>query len=68
MVNTVVWFEIPVIDLDRAVKFYTDVMEVEFHFVEDEKSKMAFFPFSRIQPQVLWFFLMVMSQAIVAGL
>ncbi len=45
MENTVVWFEIPVIDLDRAVKFYTDLMEVEFHLVEDEKSKMAFFPF-----------------------
>ena len=26
MENIVVWFEIPVPDLDRAVKFYTDEM------------------------------------------
>lgn len=45
MENTVVWFEIPVIDLDRAMKFYTDVLGVEFHLEEDENSKMAFFPF-----------------------
>jgi len=47
MENIVVWFEIPVLELDRAVKFYTDVMKVEFHLVEDEKSKMAFFPFDQ---------------------
>lgn len=45
MENTIVWFELPVLDLDRAVKFYSEVMKVEFHLVEDEKSKMAFFPF-----------------------
>ena len=47
MENIVIWFEIPVSVLDRAVKFYTDVMEVEFHQFEDEKSKMAFFPFEQ---------------------
>lgn len=45
MENTVVWFEIPVIDLERAMKFYTDVMGVEFQLEEGENSKMAFFPF-----------------------
>ena len=44
MENTVVWFEIPVIDLDRSMKFYSYVMGVEFHMQEDENSKMAFFP------------------------
>ena len=47
MENIIVWFEIPVSILDRAVKFYTDVMGVEFHQLEDEKSKMAFFPFEQ---------------------
>ena len=45
MENTVVWFEIPVIDLDRAMKFYSEVMNVEFELMEHEQSKMAFFPF-----------------------
>ena len=47
MENTVVWFEIPVNDLDRAMKFYSDVMGIEFHEQADENSKMAFFPFGQ---------------------
>ena len=42
MENIVIWFEIPVSVLDRAVKFYTDVMEVEFHQLEDEKKQDGF--------------------------
>ncbi len=47
MENIVVWFEIPVIDFDRAMKFYSVVMGVEFHIQKDEKSNMAFFPFEQ---------------------
>ena len=47
MENTVVWFELPVTDLERAMKFYSEVMGVEFDIQEDERSKMAFFPFDQ---------------------
>lgn len=46
MDNYVVWFEIPVKDLKRAMKFYSQVMQVELKEVEAEGSQMAFFPFS----------------------
>ena len=45
MENTVVWFELPVKDLERAMKFYSEVIGIEFDVQEDEQSKMAFFPF-----------------------
>ena len=45
MENKVVWFELPVTDLERAMKFYTEVMGIEFDIQEDEQSRMAFFPF-----------------------
>lgn len=44
--NPVVYFEIPVTDIDRAIKFYNTV----FHFVFDKENidnnEMALFPFS----------------------
>lgn len=43
--NWVVWFEIPVKDLERAIKFYSKVMNVELHGVQEGPVKMAFFPF-----------------------
>jgi hypothetical protein len=46
MNNTVVWFEIPVKDLNRAVKFYSKVLAVEIQPVEAGPNKMAFFPFA----------------------
>ena len=46
MGNTVVWFEIPVKDLNRAVKFYSQVLGVEVQPVEAGPNKMAFFPFA----------------------
>lgn len=42
--HTTVWFEIPVTDLDRAVAFYSKVLEVELHVAEYGPSKMAVFP------------------------
>jgi predicted enzyme related to lactoylglutathione lyase len=46
MNNTVVWFEIPVKDLNRAVKFYSKVLGVEVQPMEAGPNKMAFFPFA----------------------
>src|SRR2546426_1060118 len=43
-VNTVVWFEIPVKDLARAIAFYSKVMDVELTPMEFGDDKMAFFP------------------------
>jgi predicted enzyme related to lactoylglutathione lyase len=34
MDNTVVWADIPVTDLDRAMKFYNAVLQIEFQRVE----------------------------------
>ena len=42
--NTVAWFEIPANDISRAMKFYAQVMEIEFEMVEMEGCKMALFP------------------------
>ncbi len=39
-----VWFEIPVIDLDRARKFYETIFEFEMFATEVADSSMAFFP------------------------
>jgi predicted enzyme related to lactoylglutathione lyase len=46
MSNVVVWFEIPVKDLNRAVKFYSKVLGVEVQPMEAGPNKMAFFPFA----------------------
>ena len=43
MKNFVVWFEIPVKDLNRAMKFYSKVMAVEMQPMETGPSRMAFF-------------------------
>ena len=46
MRNVVVWFEIPVKDLNRAVTFYSQVLGVELQTVEAGPNRMAFFPFA----------------------
>ena len=45
MNNFVVWFEIPVSNLDRAMKFYSKVMSVELQSMNMGTSKQATFPF-----------------------
>jgi hypothetical protein len=42
--NQVNWFEIPVGDLERAIKFYTEVFKVELTQMEMPGMKMAMFP------------------------
>jgi len=43
MKNVVTWFEIPVIDMERAKKFYAEVMETSFEDNEMDGFKMAIF-------------------------
>lgn len=38
------WFEIPVHDFGRAVKFYQDLLNIKINAYGDEKEKMGFFP------------------------
>ncbi len=42
--NSVVWFEIPVLDLDRAVDFYQKVFKIEMSRMDMGGTMMAFFP------------------------
>ena len=43
MKNAVNWFEIPANDIDRAVKFYSKVLNTELQLQEMLGTKMAFF-------------------------
>lgn len=45
MNNFVVWFDIPVKNLERAMEFYSTVMSVELKSIEIGSSKQANFPF-----------------------
>ena len=38
------WFQIPVTDIDRAVKFYSAVCQTSLERMDDERMKRAFFP------------------------
>ncbi|WP_106791775.1 VOC family protein [Aquimarina sp. Aq78] len=44
--NPVVYFEIPVIDIDRAIKFYKSVFNFTFGREIIDKNEMALFPFA----------------------
>ena len=48
--HVVNWFEIPVKDLDRAVRFYEKVFEVKLSTEEMAGLKMAMFPFKQGAP------------------
>jgi uncharacterized protein len=43
--NPVIYFEIPVTDIDRAIKFYSAVFSFEFEKDTIDKNEMALFPF-----------------------
>lgn len=47
--NPACYFEIPVTDLDRAIKFYGDVFGYQFTQQTIHGNKMAFFPFDEEQ-------------------
>ncbi len=44
------WFQIPALDLDRAVVFYGTVFGAEFHRVDTAADKHAFFKFAAPDP------------------
>ena len=44
--NPVVYFEIPVTDMERAIKFYKAVFHFDFDKETIDKNEMALFPFS----------------------
>lgn len=44
MANAINWFEIAVNDIDRAAKFYGEVLGGELQRMEMQGTKMAFFP------------------------
>jgi len=44
--NPVVYFEIPVNDIDRAIQFYTTVFNFDFDKEIIDKNEMALFPFA----------------------
>ena len=46
MENVVVWFSIPAINLQRAMKFYQQVMAQDLKIMEQGPVPMAFFPFT----------------------
>jgi hypothetical protein len=45
--NPVVYFEIPVIDIDRATKFYSTVFNFKFDTAIIDNNEMALFPFTQ---------------------
>jgi len=50
MASAINWFEIPVNDLARAKKFYASIIGSEFHEMEMDSIKMAFFPVDQSDP------------------
>lgn len=44
MASVLNWFEIPASDLNRAVKFYSEILDGKFYITEFAGFKMAFFP------------------------
>lgn len=50
--NPVVYFEIPVTDLDRAIRFYTAVFGFSFEKTIIDHNEMALFPLSEQLPGI----------------
>ncbi len=46
MENTVVWFDIPVTDIERAKEFYQAVIGAELTDMENGPARFAMFPFA----------------------
>ena len=47
MKNAISWFQIPVIDFERAVKFYSTVLSCEFTKTTAMGAEVAIFPHER---------------------
>ena len=44
--NVLTWFEIPVIDIDRAKKFYETILDIDMVKRADGNDEAVFFPFN----------------------
>jgi hypothetical protein len=44
--NVLTWFEIPVLDIDRAKKFYETILDIEMVKRADGNDEAVFFPFN----------------------
>lgn len=44
MKNVASWFAIPATDIERAMKFYSAIFDIEFHVEEMKDGPNAFFP------------------------
>ena len=44
MSNAINWFELPARNFDRAVRFYSEVLNAELQPMDGPQMKMAFFP------------------------
>ncbi len=46
--NAITWFEIPVLDMARAKKFYESILNIEMkgQYAEETKEEIMFFPFT----------------------
>lgn len=44
--NMVGWFEIPVVDMDRAKKFYDEVFQIEIQLQDFGGTQMGWFPWA----------------------
>lgn len=44
--NVITWFEIPVLDSQRARKFYETILDIKMHteFIEETNEELTFFP------------------------
>jgi predicted enzyme related to lactoylglutathione lyase len=44
--NRVVWFEIPSLDFDRAIRFYQDILQIELQRGPFGPTELAVFPYT----------------------
>lgn len=52
MKNAIAWFQIPVTNFERAIKFYSTILSVEFIQSEAMGTQVAIFPHDRVSGAV----------------
>lgn len=52
MTNPAVYFEIPVTDMDRAIRFYTQVLRIDLELTQIDGHPMALFPYDPRGPGI----------------
>ena len=64
MENTVVWFDIPVTDIERAKEFYQAVIGAELTDMENGPARFAMFHSRQVSRQVHSFRVLTVNQAV----